>query len=129
MTSSRGQRWLIAVGTILSVLFLAKAAFWIAAGCPTGHEVTSSSVSQGDGRAITTSSDHLLTADTLTGDPENAVLELAGRRIVVKGNEASINGVTRIAFPAACKKREFVVRGKVLQILADGQNIAPIDVQ
>src|SRR5262249_26256913 len=93
------RRWMLAV-LVFSVI-LATAGRWIASGCPVGFCCGSCQTSLG-GRAIVASSDHLLTNISLVGDKDSALLDVEGRKVVVRGSEVAVDGTTRCLIRSGC---------------------------
>jgi hypothetical protein len=104
---------------VLSVT-LATAGRWVASGCPVGFCCGSCGTSLG-GRSIVASSDHLLTNVSLIGDRNSVLLDVEGRKAVVRESELVVDGTTRCLIPSGCKRIEFMASGGVLRVSADGR--------
>ena len=125
MTWKRRRRWLIPVAVLACLGFLAKSLHWASEGCPMGFSMGSCASNITGGRSIVASSDHLLDEVTLAANALSAVIKLGKTRVVILGDVATIDRSTEFSLPAACKKVEFSVRGKAIQVLADGRDLAP----
>ena len=114
---------MLAVGALAVVL--ATVGRWVAAGGPV-HFVSDVCATSVGGRAIVASSDHLLTNVSLTSDSTSAVLDVEGRRVVVRGGEVAVDGATPWPIPPGCTRIDIRASGRVLRISADRQTIREV---
>jgi hypothetical protein len=116
----------IIFGVVSLTIVLASIGRWIVSGCPVGFSCGSCQSASG-GRTILGSSYNLLTNISMTADKTVAVLDLAGRHVVVRGNELAVDGTARNSIPPGCKQLEFTASGTLLRVSADGKIIQEID--
>jgi hypothetical protein len=118
-------RTLMLAVMILSVI-LAAAVRWVDSGCPVGF-TCSSGQSKIGGRTIVTSSDHLLRSHISgVGGVNWALLDVEGRKVVVRGSEVAVDGATPCLIPPGWKQLDFMVVGRVLRVSADGETIQEV---
>ena len=126
MNLPRRRGWWIAVGATIGLLFLVKSGFWISAGCPLGFTLGSCYFKGTVGPAITGSTDHLIDSVQMLANDTASTLNLGGTQVVVQGNTATIDQVTRVDIPGDCKQLDFAIRGDKLRVVADGRELASI---
>jgi hypothetical protein len=118
-------RTLMLAVMILSVI-LATAVRWVDSGCPVGFTCSSGQTRIG-GRVIGTSSDHLLSSHmSVLAGANWALLDVEGRKVVVRGREVAVDGATPCLIPAGCKRLDFKAVCGVLRVSADGKPIQEI---
>jgi hypothetical protein len=122
MTTTQKHHILIIMAMILAIGIFFVGGRWVSSGFPIGIACGSCETSL-DGRRIFASSDHLLTKLGLRTNSTSSILDVEGRHIEVKGDNATIDKTTKVSLPTGCKSIEFVVKAVVLTIWVDGQPI------
>ena len=107
------------------IVFLAATGRWFASGCPVGFACGYCQSSLG-GRAILASSDHLFETTSMTCDGTSADLSVGGKRILVHGEEVTVDGSAVSVIPAGCETLEIKAVGSVLHVIADGKTIRKV---
>jgi hypothetical protein len=122
MSRNRKRIGIAFISAALAAFFVVKAVRWVASGCPLGF-ACGSCASELTGRKVFASSDHLLMNLKLHAMKASTRIDIEGRHVDVAGDQVVIDKTTKFTIPSACKVIEFVAKGEVLTVLADGQRV------
>jgi hypothetical protein len=122
MSRRRKRIGIALLSAALAAFFVVKTVRWVNSGCPVGF-ACGSCASELTGRRVVASSDHLLTKLDLHAMKTSTSIDIEGRHVEVAGDQVVIDKATKITIPSACKVIEFVARGEVLTVLADGKRV------
>ena len=102
----------------LLALVLATAGRWVASGCPMGVTCGSGTATF-NGRMFTASSDRLLGNVGVSIRSDCAELNVEGRRIIIRNDEAVIDDGLSVVIPIGCREVEFAISGAELMVSFD----------
>ncbi len=125
MTRKSRRIAIILMGAALAVFFVVRIVRWVKAGGPVGF-AAGSVASELTGRRVVASSDHLLTRLQLHAMKAATSIDVGGRHVDVAGDEIVVDKAMKFAIPAGSKVIEFIAKGEVLTVLADGKKVREI---